>query len=110
MFRIVVVRQANPDDVIFSSGSDIYAPVGSTRGIKVLWDKMVPLNNLADDNGVTVRMFDKWIRLNSMLEFEGDQTDGTDTDRGTIVLYHLSDSTVGAIHKGSATTHYRELV
>lgn len=106
--RFLLVRQLDPADTL--ALTDVYAPVGATRGIQVLWDKFTWLDGITTANGRSNIPFSKFIKVNKMLRFEGDQIDGTDTDAGTLVMYHLATDATGYNLIGSATIHYRELV
>lgn len=108
--RIILVRQLDPAED-FRSTINAWGPVGSTRGIKVLYDKTFVLNALnSTDNGVSNRIVNRYVKVNKTLMFDGDVNDGTDTDSGTLVLYNLNTDANGHRIHGAITVHYREML
>jgi len=107
--RLMVIRQMDPTEDL-SAQFDVHAPVGATKGFKVLYDKHYWLSALTDNSDPSNKIFNHYIKVNKFLSFDGDVNDGTDTDVGTIVIYNIGTDPVGHNFIGSCTVHYREII
>lgn len=103
---IVAVQDDATQDL--SSGFNLWAPIGATRGVKILRDTYL---NLEGDQGTRTRIIlKKYVKLNHKCHYKGNQVDGTDTDTGTVVVYFVSSgpSQDELTLYGGATLHYHE--
>lgn len=106
--RIILARQSDP-----SEGLDVtsmYAPIGSTTGIRILYDKFIRLDNAGTGTSGDGRQIKHFIKVNKPMLFTGNQNDGTDVDEGVLVLYKLTDDPSGFTFRGATTIHYREVL
>ena len=107
--RIILTRQSDPADNI--ELTDVYAPTGTTNGIRVLMDKAYRLDVASANNGNDGKVIKRYVSVNAPLLFNGTALTGTDRDEGTCVLYLFSDNAAtGFNFVGSSTLHYREML
>lgn len=106
--RCVFVRQSDPTENL--DITTIYAPVGSTTGIKVLRDIYLTIDQASTSQSGDCKQIKRWIPINKPLLFKGNQTGGQDTDEGSIVMYHYVSDANGVLLNGAVTVHFRELL
>lgn len=108
-YRLVIVRQQQVTEDI--TGLQYYVPVGATRNVRVLYDKHFKLAGQTVANTTSQRMHDFYLKMNNTVEYQGGVADGSDTDRGTLVLYLFTDVGINNLQvDGGMTLHYREMV
>lgn len=106
--RMLVVVQDRPD-IDLSATLNTFAPVGATRGIKVIRDMYFVISGDPSQASKN-RLISKYVKLNHHCHYTGLQTDGTDTDQGSVVLYVVTNGpTVDDVTiTGASTMHYHE--
>lgn len=105
--RVLVVRSQNSFEDI--SATQFYAPVASTRGVQVIFDKYYNITGKTDGNGRSSMTLSRFIKVNKKLLYAGTTIDGTDTDMGTLTIYVFSNDPQGIQCIGASTLSYREL-
>lgn len=106
--RIVFARQSDPTENL--DITTMFAPVGSTTGIKILRDTFMTMQQSTTAQDSDTKQFHRYIKVDAPLLFNGDQIDGTDTDEGTLVMYHYTSDANGYNVNGAVTVHFRELL
>lgn len=114
-YRMILIRQSDAGDTLPST-TNINSPIGNTRGFKILFDRTFMLENgTLTNNPNTMKTINKYVRVNAFTDYEGNQTNGTDNDRGAVVLYQIVDGDTSVTNPtvvvtGDITVSYKELL
>lgn len=108
-YRIIVARfQTGTEDI---SAIGFWTPVGATRNIRILYDKHFAISGQTMYGDKSNYVHDFYLKNNSIVEYSGNQVDGTDNDRGTLKMYIFADVGTDVLNiNGGITTHFREMV